>query len=39
MTEKEYQKLVDSFNKEYTDDKIDEFSTYSKMGEFFNLVN
>jgi len=34
LTEKEYQKLVDRFGKEDTDDKIDEFS---KLGEFFNL--
>jgi len=30
LTEKEYQKLVDRFGKEETNDKIYEFSTYSK---------
>jgi len=36
LTEKEYQKLVDRFGKEDTDDKIYEFSTYSKYDKYTN---
>lgn len=36
LTEKEYQKLADRFGKEDTDDKIYEFSTYSKYDKYTN---